>query len=1269
MGKVIAAMCTQLVLALTFGVGAFAQGTLGSITGTVTDSSGAVVADAEVKIHNLGTGQDQTANTKKDGSFSVEELPIGAYSVTFSRDGFKTEVHSRILVQGDRTTTVNSTLVPGEVSATVTVTGTPLMNQTDTTIGYVVDSLTVENTPLGTGSFTQLAILSPGVHADFLGGAGSNAGLGNQAIFADGNRDTSNSFSLNGVSTNNLFNGNSASQVGENRFVLNTGENFGAGGQIQTSTSVYSAIGQALPTPPPDAIQEISVNAAMYDATQGNNSGAHIGVVTKSGTNDLHGSVWEEFQNSDMNATPFFYNAAGKDPTTGQQLLPKPFLNRNAFGGTLGGPILKDRLFFFASYQGVRIADAESSTKDVSVPFFLTNDRSATGITNTMIAEQNYQNTQAENPLCGPGQTPPDPCFQASQINQAAMNLLNAKLPNGQYLIPTPAATFTSQGPTAGPAAANALGYDAVVQGPNTQAQVNQGIAGVDYAVNDKDHLSAKYYVQSDPTTNPFGSAGVLLGFPQQLAAGSQVISIGNSVVLTPNLTWEQHVGFTRLKAYAAAQEAFSAGAEGISLFGGASFPDISISTSSPETGAGMEFGPAASFANAGLYQNDWSYGSTLNLVKGKHVISVGAQWDHTQLNVINNNTNTDTLDFQTFQDFVEGTLHGGDEFAGSADRYYRADTVGLFANDNWKVRSNLTVTLGLRWDFDGPLSEKYGRLTGFDPSLYSYDATTDTITGSGLVIAGNNKTAGTPGASDTLMKNHQYGFAPRIGMAWSPLKKITLRAGYGIYYDRGEYFSYLSPSAGSGFNGPFGVTLAPPFVSPVTTAQGATLSAPFGTIAPPAPPATATGFLAYLPNLSQTACGYPGCWPTGNQFGPFLFGGYDIYNKLPYTQNWTLDVQFQASNNWMFEIGYVGNHGNHEVLPIAFNQPQIATPTNPVNGQTYSYGGTSPLANQNYYGGVPLPLDSEPVYTNEYAGNAPLRVKYVGYDMNSVLYEAEGVSNYNALQAQVHKRLSMGLQLTASYTWSHTLDEQSGLGLFFTGNNPLNPRSGYASADFDQTHVFLVNYSYTTPNLAKDEALGRWVNGWIIAGQTVAQSGEPYSVYDYSGSVASLYYGTSNYIGNPIVPLLPGVTANQAKLQGTLGVNPGKPVLNVADFGPQFVAPGTDGVPPCDATGCDYFESVYGNTGRNIFRGPFQVRFDMSLAKDFAIKERFHLRFEADAFNIFNHPDFDTPNNDVDFFPNYEGPASVPPEGSLGYIQHTIGSPRFLQLKLHLTF
>jgi len=1244
---------------------AFGQQTLGAIIGTVTDPSGAVVSDATVKAVNMATNLEVVAHSKTNGSFLIPDLPAGTYRVTLMKDGFKTETHTRILVFGNRTTTVDTSLVVGSTSATVEVTAVPLMNQVDTTIGYVVDTQTIETTPLGTGSFTQLAILSPGVHADFLGGGGANTGLGNQAIFANGNRDTSNSFSLNGISTNNIFNGNSTSQVGENRFVLNTGENFGAGGTIQTSTSVYGAIGQALPTPPPDAIQEIAVNSSQYDASQGNNSGAHISVLTKSGTNALHGSLWEQWQNSDMNATPYFYNAAGINPVTQQPFLPRPFLNRNAFGGTIGGPIIKDKLFYFASYQGVRIADAQASTKDVTVPLGLTNDRSTQGIINMIQATY--------------GQT-----ITSSQINSAASAILNAKLPNGQYLVPS--AQYT-------PTQAVTLGYDAVVQGPNTQATVNQGIGSIDYVLSSKDRLSGKYYLQSNPTNNPFGSVGSLLGFPQQLSAGSQVFSLSNSVMLSPNLTWEQHVGFTRLRAYANTTKEFTPSSVGITLPGSATFPQFEIDTSDPTISNGLEFGPSPSFGDGGMFQNQWEYGTSASWVKGKHILSVGTTWDHIQLNILNNNTKTDNLGFTTFLNFVEGNLHGGDEFVGSANRYYRSDTVGTYLNDNFKATKNLTITAGLRWDIDGPLSEKYGKLTGFDPSKYSYvqctvngvpadpalteynygtcDAGTDVITSSGLEIARNNKTGATPGASNSLMKNHQWGFAPRIGIAWTPLSKVTLRAGYGMYYDRGELFSYLSPSAGSGFNGPFGVTLAPPFVQPISVAKGATLAQPFGTALPPAPPATAAAFLAYLPNLEQTACGYPGCWPTGNLYGPFLFGGYDVNNKLPYTQNWSLDLQYQASNNWLFELGYVGNHGTHLVLPIPFNQPLIATSTNVVNGQTTSYGGTSPLANQNYYGGTPPPLDTEPIYTNEYAGNAPIRVPYPGYDMNAVLYKAEGTSNFDALQLQVHKRLSNGLQFTSSYTWSHSLDEQSGLRLFFTGNNPLTPRANYGSSDFDQTHVFLVNYSYTIPTFVHGGGWGYVANGWTIGGQTVAQSGQPYGVYDYSGSVASLYYGTSNYIGNPLVPLVPGVTAKQAAHPGAncQGFSTTICKLNAADFAPQFVAPGTNGVPACDATGCDDYESLYGNTGRNTFRGPFQVRFDMSLAKQFPIKERYLLSFEADAFNIFNHPDFDTPNNDVTFFPNYEGPPSIPPQGSLGLIQHTIGSPRFLQLAMHFTF
>src|ERR1700736_3873543 len=337
-----------------------AQQNLGSINGTVTDSSGAVVSKATVKIHNLATNYERTVPTRDDGSYLVVDLPIGTYEVTFSRDGFKTEVHSQILVQGNRTATVNGSLQPGQVNVTVTVSGTPLLNQTDTTNGYTLGSELIEATPLGTGSFTQLALLSPGVNADFLTGSGTNAGLGNQNIFANGQRDPSNSFIVNGVQSNNLFNGKSSSGVADNRAVLNTGQNTSktAGGEIQTSTSVYSAIGQALPAPPQETLEEVRVNTSMYDASEGSYSGAHVTLQTRSGTNQYHGQAYEYHQTDAWNAAPFFFN---QDPTLRSLGKTVPELKRNNFGVTFGGPILRDKLFFFASYQRQRVSDADSS--------------------------------------------------------------------------------------------------------------------------------------------------------------------------------------------------------------------------------------------------------------------------------------------------------------------------------------------------------------------------------------------------------------------------------------------------------------------------------------------------------------------------------------------------------------------------------------------------------------------------------------------------------------------------------------------------------------------------------------------------------------------------------------------------------------------------------------------------------------------------------------------------------------------------------------------
>ncbi len=1193
-----------------------AQVILGAITGTVKDASGAAIPGATVKAVNIATNLQVTEHTDGNGSYQVPNLPVGTYTVTFTKDGFDTETHTQIVVQGDRTSTVDGALKVGSIATTVEVTGTPLMNQVDTTNGYVVDQLTIEDTPLGTGSFTQLAILAPGVHADFLGGGGANTGLGNQAIYSNGQRSTSNSFSMNGVNTNNLFNGNSTSQVGENRFVLNTGETFGTG-TIQTSTSVYDAIGQALPTPAPETIEEIAVNASQYDASQGNNSGAHIGVITKSGGNAIHGEVYEHFQNSDFNAAPFFYNASPA------QVTKVPFLNRNAFGATLGGPIKKNKIFYFVAYQGVRIADGQTGQVHATVPISLTNDRSPNGIVTALAAQ---------------GTT-----ITASQINPQALAILQATLPNGTYLVPTPNVTNL--------ATAHQLGYDALQNGGNTHASVDQGSGNIDYLISDKDRLAVKYYIQSNPTTNPFSSGDEAFGFPQTLIGGSQVVSLDNTVVLTPKITWQQRAGFTRLDAFAGTTQAFTPTQFGILTPGGTQFPEIKFGKADSSLGGTYTFGPNPSFGNAGMYQNQFEYASTMRWVLGRHSLSFGIDWNHTQLNIVNNNTNSDIIDFTSFATFVEGTVRTGTAstaFLGSASRYYRSDTGGVFINDNYKVASNLTVTLGLRWDLDGGLSEKNGELTGFNSNLYSYNAATDTITGSGLEVAGNNSAFGTKGASNTLLNQRQWGFAPRIGIAWSPFKKLTVRAGFGIYYDRGELFSYLSAGAGGGFSGPFGVTLSPPFVSEITANTASTFANPFpsagGTL-----PGNPAQFLAQLPNLAQTAADKN---PPGNLYGPFIFSGYDINNKLPYTENWTFDLQYQLKNSWLVTAGYTGNHGQHLVIPVTFNEPGIATPSNPVNGQTSSYGFTYPNNN---------PL--EPLNTLE-GGNTGIRVPYIGYSANSVLYKAEGVSNYDALQLQLRKRLSSGLQMTASYTWSHALDDQSGAGLFFTGNDSLNPKQSYASSDFDQTHVFLINFTYSIPKFKANKAVSAALNGWTIASQIVAQSGQPYSVYDYSGSQGSIFFSSNDEITNPIVPLAPGQTAKTAQLQGTTGVNPSKPVLNASAFAPQFLTPGQDGVPAGDI-----YESAFGNVGRNLFRGPFGVRFDTSIGKNFKINERFMLRFSADAFNLFNHPNFDTPANDVSFFPNFSPPPSFPPTGSLGVIQQTIGSPRFLQLNMHLRF
>jgi hypothetical protein len=1289
----------------------WAQQTLGTINGTVTDPSGAGIGDAMVTVIGDTTGLTRTAKTQKNGYFEVLNLPIGPYTVSITHDGFDTTKLPAITVQEARATTVNPALKVGRASESVTVNANPLLNATDTTNGYTLDRAQIEATPLATGSFTQLAILAPGVSAELLGGTGSNAGLGNQPIWANGQRDTSNTFTVNGVDVTNLFNGKSSSQSESQRINFNIGEVSQPGGGTQTSTAVAGSNGNGLASPPPEFIQELRVNTSMFDAQQGTTSGAHIDINTVSGGNAFHGSAWGTRGTDWLNADPFFYKQDG---------LATPQLHRYTAGGTVNGPIIKDKLFFFLGYQHTASDDQYAGVSQFQVPFGLTDDRSTAGIT---AALQSYY-TQS-----GTKYTP------IATYNPAAVALLNAKLPDGSFLFPS-----------AGPNAQSQLAADNpdVTLSSTSRFKADQASATLDYNLTSNDHMSGKYYYQHDPAFAPFGVSN-LGGFPQNEDSGAQVAALSNNLILGPKINWEQRLGFSRQKVYSDFNPQLSASQGGITIPGFNNFPGLELKDFAYNDSSTLFGGPESAFVNAGYFQNRLSPSSNIIFTLGAHTISAGASYSYNQLNIRNNRQGFSELETTNFPNFLSGKLRDGTILLGDSQRYYRSNDVGGYVQDKWQARPNLSITAGLRYDFNGPLTEKYGNLFNFDPALYS--ATDSTVTNSGFICAGNNKSCATPGVSDSTLKGRQWGLAPRVGFAYAPPwnhGSVVIRGGFGLYYDRGELFQYLSPPAGQGISGPFGVTQEAPLASYQNFSGN--LSAPFGTAPLPSGGVPAgTSVTQYFNSLLPTANQLRSACTAANVYNsstfectaiPYVIGDYDVNNKLPYAENWSLDFQWQPRSDLALTFGYVGNRGRHGVIPLPFNEPALATPGHPVNGETNSYGyqvlASTPTAS------CPNPtkfsafqngcaLSTEP-YDTFSGGNVDLRVPYIGYDPNSTEFSAVGVSAYDAFQTHVEKRMSHGIQVGASYTYSHTLDEQSDVGLFFTGDNPSDLRSSYASSDFDRTHIVTFNYVFALPDLEHSHNLASYfTNGWSLIGLTVLQSGQPFSIYDFSGSVGSQYFGNNIELINPVLPLAPGVRPNQAKT-GHSGAffnsnNPLSSSLDPTKFQIPLVSPGSNGVPACDASGgpgggplCDVYETNFVPGQRNIFRQAFQKRADVSLQKITRVTERVSARYTFDVFNLTNTPSFDIPTNNITLNPNFGelggsagfgvagdgagtqvqpfasntvatpgGTASCAgasqacayqlyttpgdKSNSLGAVKNTIGSPRLVQMSLHIVF
>jgi Carboxypeptidase regulatory-like domain/TonB dependent receptor len=1337
-----------VLLSLAFGVRAQAQQTLGGITGTVTDASGAVVPYATVNVIADQTKLARSLKTNEVGSFDFVNLPIGNYTITFMHTGFETLNIPSIQVQADRTATVNATLKAGAVEQTITVQETPLVNAVDTTNGYVMDKAEIDSVPLPTGSFTGLAMLSPGVDEELPAGTGANAGLGNQPVWANGQRDTSNTFLLNGVDAKNVFNGKTTSQVASSRVVNETGVSTSSALSalpVQSSASVYLAIGEAIPSPAPETIQEVRVNTSMYDAQQGSTSGAHIDMSTASGTNDIHGQAYVHRGTNWINADPYFFKMDPNIPVDQKN----PGLHRYTAGGTMGFPVLKNKLFFYGSFQHTHASDDEIGISRPTVPPGLTNDRSAAGLA----AVGNANNLSSAlglsdstiNPVVG---------LAPGDINPIAYTFFNYKLPNGQYLIPSANPNAIALN-TTNPALIEAFPEDAEIPG-TALFRANQAVADLDWNPSSKHSFAAKYYYQEDPTIAPYAYSSVA-GFTQHLDAGSQVISLSHTQVVTPALSVTETFGFIREKAYSTIGQPFTPAQFGsaceeltgfdasdctINTFGSNLFPGITITwpgTVLPSYQPLLNIGAGAlsMAAFTGVFQNRFNPSGNAIWIHGRHTITFGGSFEYTQLDTRDRRNQLGTIEAQDINQFLQGILNDDYLYAGTLyltgnpNRYWRANEMGLYTQDKFQLRPNLSLTAGVRWDWEPGITEKNGDLLNFDPSLYSYDSETDTILSSGLIVAGNNP-HGTPGVSASTLTGRQWGFAPRLGLAWSPKmfnSKVVVRAGWGMYYDRGELYSYFSlPDAQSvAPGGPFGINQQLPFVGAQfcpTAFPGTfetcttTLSNPWGaTLAPPPSgnPSTVT-----QPDPTTGIPPMPNAAGLQNGEIPFYLAAYARNNKLPYTMNSTLDVQWQPRNDLAIDIGGVDALGRHEVIPIPFNEARIATPTNPLCGpaavcadpanspyaQYYTYGYTVQTSANCGYLACTLDLpNGQPMQFNSEGGNIDERVPYIGYAGESEDYKTVGVSAYNALQVHVEKLFSHGLQGGFSYTYSRSLDEQSALGLYYNGSNPDDVRGGYGPSDFDRTHVFNIDYHYELPRFFSASSFeGKLANGWGVQGLVTLQSGQPYSVIDYSGAVGSIYYSINDGITNPIVPLAAGCTPENA-LTGAIGNNFAFPALKSSCFTVPLLLPcnepgaaQADGSFPCSAIPPgDTFETNFIPNGgqRNIFRQSWQKRGDLSLVKMTQIKEGVTLRYSFDVYNLTNHPSFDIPIDNVDqnlaFSPF---PVAQPPYGNsttptlasgcntsspsngfyfcptgLGQVVKTIGSSRQIQMSLSLLF
>jgi len=1118
-------LCGSIFLALA---ATFALAQTGSIQGTVTDSAGAVVQGAEVTVKNLGSNAERSVTTSGTGAYSIVSLPPGNYDVTVKMASFKVYHVSNLPLTVGQMLGLNVELAPGAVTEEIQVRADqiPDIDLESSQVSNLVDQRSIKDLPLMTRNPYELVLLSPGTSQ-------TNTSLGGYSV--NGSRERNNNFLLDGVDNND--------------------------------TSVPGVVGGVL-SANPDSTQEFRVITNNFNAEYGRNTGAIIDVVTKSGTNSFHGGAYEFGRWNGFGGARDWFNRTGAGPQN-------PYV-RNQFGYTIGGPIIKNKTFFFFNHELQRFRTTLTNAATVPTAAF------KTGVFTYLGDPVDLTQTGANNgtgALFGPpGNAPADPTMQK----------VFALYPN--------------------PTVDNGDGLTGTLFFPSASAQNSyQTVAKIDHHFNDHHTISLRYGYDDFVDPNPFHLdrlPGNVLGVDEK--AINQGLSANLASTLTSNLINSFIFGWNKIYANfgCTGTSGLDAAIPGVDRFGNGW--DFNLFNPSPFT----DLGCLALVSNGQWRKTGTtSYTDTLSWSHGSHTFKFGGDFRNVgeqgpnsffsrrQVDVSGLQVNfgsgatvvqgvpSDDRTLETAaqayygivdQDFQGEFFNKAQVRQGTDNKRFRQHEYDWFGQDTWKVRRNLTLTLGLRYQLDGV---PYEEGANFSNSLG--DPTAAPIT---MTVVG-------PGTGHQLYASDYSNVEPRVGFSWDPKGdgKMAVRAAFGVFHDR--VFGNLFGNARG--NPPFEQDYSKFPADTINGFYGGAFNGPFVL---PAPPDTTPSPII----------------PDGSLLAPVLF---DPHFRNAASNSWNFGIQRELPGNNVLDLAYVGSEGHHIYRQLDPNSPDptrvkqlldFCVPTNPLNngfaqGQCSADDVTFSLL---YFG-----ADFGFLPFNAVAHNALFQPFFQASTGNSV---------YNSLQVKFTHRLSHGLQVQGAYTWAHAIDDSNDALVPAAGNRTF-PRNSRAlseergNSDNDIRQVAVINYIWELPfgkgkGFLNSGFAGRVFEGWQLSGISTVQTGHPFDVFSSTDMERTGLSGRADLVGDPYAP-----GANTPQNSG------GNKVwfTNPAAFSGRT-----------DAGGGPLFSGP-GSSGRNHFYGPGLVSFDLAFSKRIKFTEKVNAELRVEGYNVFNHPHFTNPGND----------------------------------------